>query len=190
MTGDKGNRPEEHPTIVEDGVVHLDIRAEEEALDISDLQWDDAPAFLLLWALAGVVFLQFFTRYVLNDSYGWTEEIARYLLIGLAFVGCVMATRKGSHIAIEVFYIFMPRGMRRVLSTVIDVILIGIYAWFAWLTADLSMRTNSLMVSIKASVEPRCAVPRRRPFCSLRNFTFFGSSIFLVVLKYLVYGYE
>jgi TRAP-type C4-dicarboxylate transport system permease small subunit len=148
MTGDKGNRPEEHPTIVEDGVVHLDIRAEEEALDISDLQWDDAPAFLLLWALAGVVFLQFFTRYVLNDSYGWTEEIARYLLIGLAFVGCVMATRKGSHIAIEVFYIFMPRGMRRVLSTAIDVILIGIYAWFAWLTADLSMRTNSLMVSI------------------------------------------
>ncbi len=148
MTGDKDNKPDEHPTVVEDGVIHLDIRAEEEALSLSDLQWDDAPAFLLLWALAGVVFLQFFTRYVLNDSFGWTEEIARYLLICLAFVGCVFATRKGSHIAIEVFYVFMPRGMRRVFSTVIDIVLIGVYAWFAWLGADLSMRTQSLMVSI------------------------------------------
>jgi TRAP-type C4-dicarboxylate transport system permease small subunit len=59
-----------------------------------------------------------------------------------------MATRKGSHIAIEVFYVFMPRTMRRVLSTAIDVILVGIYAWFAWLSAVLSMRTQSLMVSI------------------------------------------
>ena len=33
--------------------------------------------------LGGVVFYQFFTRYVLNDSAAWTEEIARYLLIGI-----------------------------------------------------------------------------------------------------------
>src|SRR6516164_2904847 len=32
--------------------------------------------------------------------------------------------------------------------------------------------------SPKAKEEPRCAVPRRRPFCCFRNFTFFGSSIF------------
>jgi TRAP-type C4-dicarboxylate transport system permease small subunit len=148
MTVDPKKTSGEHGIIVEDGVVHLDIRAEEEALDLSDLQWDDTPAFLLLWILAAVVFAQFFTRYVLNDSLGWTEEIARYLLIGLTFVGCVMATRKGSHIAIEVFYVFMPRNMRRVLSTAIDVILVGVYAWFAWLSAVLSMRTQSLMVSI------------------------------------------
>jgi TRAP-type C4-dicarboxylate transport system permease small subunit len=148
LTGDS-KRPEDHPIVIdEDGVIHLDARAEEAALDLSDVQWDDAPAFLLFWALAGVVFTQFFTRYVLNDSLGWTEEIARYLLIGVTFIGCMMAVRKGSHIAIEVFYIFVPRGLRRIVSTFVDVSLIGIYGWFTWLCTKLAMRTFSMMVSL------------------------------------------
>lgn len=148
MTRDSGNRQDEHPTVVEDGVVHLDIRAEEEALDLSDVQWDDAPAFILFWALAAVVFTQFFTRYVLNDSLGWTEEIARYLLIGVTFIGGMMVVRKGSNIAIEVFYLFVPRDLRRVVSTFVDVTLIGVYGWFTWLCAKLAMRTLSMMVSL------------------------------------------
>lgn len=148
MTNGSDKKPEEPATVVEDGVLHLDIRAEEEALDISDLQWDDAPAFILFWLLAAVVFTQFFTRYVLNDSLGWTEEIARYLLIGVTFVGGMMAVRKGSNIAIEVFYLFVPRGLRRVVSTLVDVSLIVIYAWFTWLCTKLAMRTFSMMVSL------------------------------------------
>jgi TRAP-type C4-dicarboxylate transport system permease small subunit len=149
MTGDTRPGPEEHPTVVEDGIVHLDVRGEEQALDISDVQWDDAPAFILFWVLAGVVFTQFYTRYVLNDSLGWTEEIARYLLIGVTFVGCAMATRKGSHIAIEVFYLYMPRGMRRVVSAAVDLIVLGVYGWFTWLCIKLAMRTQSMMVSLE-----------------------------------------
>ena len=33
--------------------------------------------------LAGIVFYQVFTRYVMNDPAGWTEEIARYFLVAL-----------------------------------------------------------------------------------------------------------
>ncbi|PJA59624.1 MAG: TRAP transporter small permease, partial [Rhodobacterales bacterium CG_4_9_14_3_um_filter_71_31] len=65
---------------------HLDEAAEAAATDISDFSWSDAPSLALFWALAGVVFLQFFSRYVMNSSIGWTEEIARYLLIGVTFV--------------------------------------------------------------------------------------------------------
>ena len=62
---------------------------------------EDWIAFAVFWALAVVVFLQFFTRYVLNNSLGWTEEIARYLLIAVTFIGAAMAMRKRSHIAVE-----------------------------------------------------------------------------------------
>jgi TRAP-type C4-dicarboxylate transport system permease small subunit len=130
---------------MDEDVPHLDESVD---ADLSDLSWTDGPGLLLFWALAVVVFLQFFSRYVLNDSIGWTEEIARYLLIGVTFVGAVTVTRKGTHIAVELLYVYLPRGARRVLSTVIDVVLIGVYAWFAWLAAKLSLRTNQLMVSI------------------------------------------
>ena len=46
-----------------------------------DLSGHNAPedwlALALFWLMCAVVFLQFFTRYVLNDSFAWTEEIAR-----------------------------------------------------------------------------------------------------------------
>lgn len=148
MTGDTKDENGESAIVIEDGIVHIDVRAEEEALDISDLQWDDLPALILFWALAAVVFTQFFTRYVLNDSLGWTEEIARYLLIGVTFIGCVIATRKGTHIAIEVFYAYMPRTMRRVLSTAVDASLIAFYGWLTWLCAKLATRTHFMMVSL------------------------------------------
>ena len=53
----------------------------------SEFGLEDWPAFLVFWGLTVIVFLQFFTRYVLNDSFGWTEEAARYFLIGTTFVG-------------------------------------------------------------------------------------------------------
>lgn len=58
--------------------------------------------FLVLFL---VVFLQFFTRYVLNDSISWTEEAARYLLILVSFAGAIRCQVQGTHIVLE----FMDR---------------------------------------------------------------------------------
>src|SRR4051794_11995797 len=56
-------------------------------VDLSGHTIEDWITFALFWLLCGVVFLQFFTRYALNDSASWTEEIARYLLIFVVFLG-------------------------------------------------------------------------------------------------------
>jgi TRAP-type C4-dicarboxylate transport system permease small subunit len=125
-----------------------EIHFEEEKIDLSDLKWDDSLVFVIFWVLAFVVFLQFFTRYVLNDSLGWTEEIARFLLIGVTFTGSVMAVRKSSHIAVEFLYRWVPRGMRRVAQGALDVIAIAFFGVMAGLTAQLAQRTGQMMVSI------------------------------------------
>jgi TRAP-type transport system small permease protein len=121
---------------------------EDETIDLSDLRWEDSIVFAIFWILAFVVFLQFFTRYVLNDSLGWTEEIARYLLIGVTFAGAALAVRKQSHIAVEFLYRWVPRSGRMVAQAVIDVISIVFYVALAWFSAGIAMRTKSGMVSI------------------------------------------
>src|SRR5512143_4336296 len=71
---------------------------------------EDWLAFVLFWSLAFIVFLQFFTRYVLNDSLAWTEEIARYALMWVVFIGGAMVTRRNSHIAVELLSNVMKPG--------------------------------------------------------------------------------
>lgn len=126
----------------------LDLPFGEEEIDLSDLQWDDIPVFVIFWILAFVVFLQFFTRYVLNDSLGWTEEIARFLLIAVTFTGAIMAVRKQSHIAVEFFYRWIPRTGRRIAQAFIDLVTIGFFGLLTVLTVQLAGRTRQMMVSI------------------------------------------
>ena len=67
----------------------------------------------MFWVLGAVVFTQFFTRYVLNNSASWTEEIARYLLVGTVFVGAAIGVAKNNHIQVDLLYRYLPRARRR-----------------------------------------------------------------------------
>ncbi len=103
-------------------------------IDLSVYAWEDWVALLAFWLLAFVVFIQFFTRYALNDSAGWTEEIARYLLICTVFIGASMCVRKNNHVQVDVFYRFMPKTMARAFSTGVDVIRVLFLGYCTWLT--------------------------------------------------------
>ena len=127
-----------------DGEFHIT----DEPVDISVYAWEDWIAFGLFWTLAATVFYQFFTRYALNNSASWTEEIARYLLICTVFVGASVSVRKNTHIHVDIFYRFMPRPMARALSTFVDVVRIMFFAYAAYLTWLLMGRIGKQQMAI------------------------------------------
>src|SRR6476469_9570007 len=81
-----------------DGQFH----AEDEAVDLSGTTVEAWVALGFFWALGLTVFYQFVTRYVFNDSASWTEEIARYLLIAVVFVGATIGGAKNAQIQVDV----------------------------------------------------------------------------------------
>jgi len=109
---------------------------------------DAGLVIVLFWILAIVVFVQFFTRYVLNDSIGWTEEIARYLLVAVTFAGACVAVRRNTHISVEFFYRYLPPGAARGLSRLVDILRTGLFGMLAWLCFQLSGNTRQMMTSI------------------------------------------
>ena len=114
-----------------------------------DYAIEDYLVLIIFWILAAVVFAQFFTRYFLNSSIAWTEEMARYLLIATGFMGSVMAVRKRGHIYVEVFYRFLPPVVGRVMSTMVDIIKIvffgvGMYLSFRILPIMARQRMTAL----------------------------------------------
>lgn len=114
------------------------IEVEDEDIVI-EYHLEDWLAFALFWALAGIVFLQFFTRYVLNDSLAWTEEIARYGLMALTFIGGAVVTRKGTHIAVALLPNLLPPAYARALLAAVDLVTLGflaLLAYFAVLIVD------------------------------------------------------
>ncbi|MBI3706932.1 MAG: TRAP transporter small permease [Proteobacteria bacterium] len=122
--------------------------ADDADVRLSDYRVEDWVAFGFFWFLAIVVFLQFFTRYVLNDSLAWTEEIARYLLICVTFIGAGMAARKNSHIHVEFFYLYLGRKSALALSTLVDVLRVLFFAYATWLAwkVTLIMDTQRMVV--------------------------------------------
>jgi len=121
------------PLQIDDANPHLIVATDEEV--IIEHHPENWIAFVLFWALAAIVFLQFFTRYILNDSLAWTEEIARYGLMWLAFIGGAVVTRRKTHIAVELLGNLMKPGpLRRTLFAAVDVTtlgFIGLLTWFA-----------------------------------------------------------
>jgi TRAP-type transport system small permease protein len=122
MPGDAKSASGDHLIQVEDEEVVIEHHPE------------DWLAFATFWALAGIVFWQVFTRKVLNDSASWTEEIGRYGLIWVTYIGAVMVTRRNSHIAVMLLPNLLPQRAGRVLLAVVDLVtlaFVGLLAYFS-----------------------------------------------------------
>ena len=110
--------------------------------------WLDWPGLILFWVLIAIVAAQFITRYLLNDSLSWTEEIARYLLMSTAFLGGISCVHKGKHIFLEVFYRYLKREIIKPVIIVVEVIVFVFFAYLGYLSIELSETTSQRMASI------------------------------------------
>jgi TRAP-type C4-dicarboxylate transport system permease small subunit len=131
MSAEKSPPGEEHLIHVEDEEVVIEHHPE------------DWIAFVIFWSLAFIVFLQFFTRYVLNDSLAWTEEIARYGLMWIVFIGGIMVTRRNTHIAVELLSnVMKPGPARAALLALVDFIKLGFLGLLAFFSLTITERMH------------------------------------------------
>jgi TRAP-type C4-dicarboxylate transport system permease small subunit len=124
------------------------FHVEDAPIDLSHYLFEDWVSLGFFWLLGLCVFYQFFTRYVMNDSAAWTEEIARYLLMSTVFVGIAAAVRRTRHIHVDFLYRLIPAKAGRALSTAVDVLRIVFFALAVGLTIQMMLRMGSLQMTI------------------------------------------
>ena len=81
--------------------------------------------------LAGI-----FSRYVLERTFVWYDEVARACFMWLVFLGAAVAVRRGAHFGLHVFVDMLPAQFRRtaLLLTPITVIAFSVaIAWLGWM---------------------------------------------------------
>jgi TRAP-type C4-dicarboxylate transport system permease small subunit len=76
--------------------------------------------------------LQVSTRYALESSLSWTEELARLDLIYLTFFGSIVAFQRREHLQVEMLVNTLPHGMRKWLKVLVDLaslVVLGVVVW-------------------------------------------------------------
>ena len=128
----------------DDGQFH----AVDEEVDLSGTPVEAWVALGFFWLLGATVFYQFFTRYVLNNSASWTEEIARYLLIAVVFTGATIGVAKNNHIQVDFFYKFMPAWLSKFMNHVVDIMRIAFFGAATFLTGQMMEKLGTYKMTI------------------------------------------
>lgn len=81
------------------------------------LEWITTVVKWVMVSMTIVIFiittLTVFTRYVLNVVPSWSEEIPRYLLVWITYLGAGLAIKFKEHISLDVFFNLMPLRARQ-----------------------------------------------------------------------------
>ena len=128
----------------DDGQFH----AVDEEVDLSGTPIEAWVALGFFWLLGATVFYQFFTRYVLNNSASWTEEIARYLLIAVVFTGATIGVAKNNHIQVDFFYKFMPGWLSKFMNHLVDIMRIAFFGAATVLTGQMMEKLGTYKMTI------------------------------------------
>lgn len=68
---------------------------------------------VLLAVMVVVVFLQVIFRFVIHSSLPWSEELSRYLMVWIVFLGASIGVNKKSHIGVEALVILLPAVVQK-----------------------------------------------------------------------------
>lgn len=80
----------------------------------------ETSLFIIGATMASVVAAQVFCRYILNHSLFWSEELARYCLVWLTFLGASTAYRRKLHPGVDFLYKNMSTAFKQYADAVVQ----------------------------------------------------------------------
>ena len=123
-------------------------------------------AILVVIVVAGVFF-----RYVLGSSIPWSEEIGRYLMVWLGFLGASLALREGLHVGVELMVQRVPPRVAAWLSGLAR----GLVAGFLFIVTYSGI---SLVANLWDQVSPVAGLRMTWPYLAIP----LGSLLMLIQL--------
>jgi hypothetical protein len=87
----------------------------------------------LTGAMALLVFANVVARYVFNHSFTWAEELSRYMMVWVGFLGAGLVLRVGAHIAVDVVQDLSPLRAAQALRVCVVAVLAAALLAMSWL---------------------------------------------------------
>ena len=94
---------------------------------------------VLACVMAVSILIQVINRNTVQLPLVWCEELARYCMVWLIFVGISAGVKKGAHIGVDALVNILPKNIRKIVNVVTNVLVTGLYGYLTLLSADITL---------------------------------------------------
>jgi TRAP-type C4-dicarboxylate transport system permease small subunit len=91
------------------------------------------------------IFLQVFTRFVLNNPLSFTEEVSRFSFVWICYIGIGFSAKLKNHIRIEVFIDKLPKKVAAYIGIAIDLFSILFFVFLLVLSIEFIKFTKIII---------------------------------------------
>jgi TRAP-type transport system small permease protein len=125
----------------------------------------NAIAATLLFLMVAIVFSNVMGRYFFHYSIPWTEEVARFMMIWIVFLGSVTAYVNNDHLSLDILVQSVPKKVGQTIIVLADFLII--YALIIIFRGGYSLTmaslgwpapASSISYGLVSSVVPICVV--------------------------------
>ena len=113
----------------------------------------------LMVTLVALIFAQVVTRYLMQVSLSWSEELARYLLMWLAMLSAAYGFKIKAHFALVFLVNRFPDGVRRATSLVVSILVCVLLCLFVWKAVEITW-------SVRRQIGPATGLSKALPYSS------------------------
>lgn len=102
---------------------------------------------IFLSVMTITIIIQVISRYLFSNSFDWTEELGRLMLVWMTFCGATLIFMKLEHPSIDLFVKLFPSSIRKPLK-VVGFVLIGVFLIYALVGGVKVLRVSQIVSSV------------------------------------------
>lgn len=117
-------------------------------LSFLDEHFEEYILIAILGLMSIIICYQVFMRYVMQASLSWSEELARYLFIWMAYIAISYGVKMKQHVCVEAFTLIFPEKHRYIFDIIGDLVFASfgvLMLYYSWgvLTGQMAMGQTS-----------------------------------------------
>jgi TRAP-type transport system small permease protein len=108
-----------------------------------------------MMVMTSLVLLNVVTRYGFQFSVTWAEELSRFVMIWVTYIGAGLALRQGNHVAFEYMQSLLPPRTVpyvRALVAIGILVFLAYLAYYGWEFSQLTMRQRSAVLNVQRGI--------------------------------------
>ncbi len=113
-------------------------------------------AAIMLALMVIIIFLQVIFRSLIKSAIPWSEELARYLMVWISFLGSSIAVKRKGHIGVGLLLEVLPDNIRKWVLLSADILMVIFFATVSILGLRI---LNTVKTQVSPAMELSMAIP-------------------------------